>query len=381
MKLFRAIRAGLALSPTVLFCCGLLPAALAQDMSGPMQIVDQGSFFVGGRKVQGKGEYAPAKVSEPSKEGYTNEGSTFWIDQMYVQYEIPVNARRYPIVMIPGGSSTGDVWESTPDGREGYQTLFLRRGFSVYIVDPPHRGRSGYPSFNGTFGNLDGAQIVPDNTRRAGLQYAWVRWRIGPQYPDVFPVQQFPMAGLEQFMERLVPTVSDDANVTSGAVVKLLEKIGPAILVTHSESGLSGWLTGAHSPNVRGIIAYEPGFVFPRDRMPAPIPLSRGTIPAGTPFTDEEFSNLVKIPIEVVYGGNIPQTPTENLPADGRRAQQAAAKLFAKAINDQGGNTSIVMLPDLGLHGNSHFVFSDLNNREVADQMAGFLREKHLDIR
>ncbi len=352
---------------TILDCFSLNVSAFAGDMQEPLSIVDQGSFFVGGHKIQGKGEYAPDSVTEPDKAGNTNQGNTFWVDQMYVQYEIPANARRYPLVMIPGGGGTGNVWESTPDWREGYQTIFLRRGFSVYLIDPPRRGRSGYPSFNGTFGNLDGTQVVADNTRRAGLQYAWVRWRIGPQYPEIFPTQQFPMAGLDQFMERLVPTVSDDSQITADAVVKLLEKIGPAILVTHSESGLVGWLAAAHSSNVRGIVAYEPGFAFPQDHMPAPIPLSRGALPAGTSFSDTEFSNLAKIPIDVVYGGNIPQEPTDNLPADGRRAQQIAGKLFAKALNDIGGQAHLTMLPDLGLLGNSHFAFSDLNNEQVAD--------------
>ena len=213
-------------------------------------LAEQGSFFVGGRIVQGKGVYDPAKDT-----GNTNEGNTFWADQMYVQYQIPVNPRRYPLVLVHGGGGTGRVWETTPDGREGYQTLFLRRGFAVYIVDFPRRGRAGFPSYNGPFGDVDGTAVVPNKTNRAGVQYAWSRWRLGPKYPEVFPVQQFPMKGLDQFMQHLVPTVSDDPEIISGALVALLDKIGPAIVVTHSQSGLFGWLTGARSPNVKGIIA------------------------------------------------------------------------------------------------------------------------------
>jgi pimeloyl-ACP methyl ester carboxylesterase len=339
-------------------------------------LAEQGSFFVGGRIVQGTGIYDPAKDT-----GSTNEGNTFWTDQMYVQYQIPVNPRKYPLVLVHGGGGTGRVWETTPDGREGYQTLFLRRGFAVYIVDFPRRGRAGFPSFNGPFGELDGTTVVANKTNRAGVQYAWSRWRLGPKYPEIFPVQQFPMKGLDQFMQHLVPTVSDNPEIISGALVALLDKIGPAILVTHSQSGLFGWLAGSRSPNVKGIISYEPGFVFPQDEMPPPIPLYRGTQVAGTPVTPTEFANLAKLPIQVVYGDNIPKRPIPDLVADGRRAQQVTSQLFMKALNGKGGNASVLLLPDVGLYGNSHFMFSDLNNVEVADQMSLFLSAKGLDLR
>src|SRR3954471_20486062 len=238
-----------------------------------ISIAEQGSFFVAGRKVQAPGTYDPTKSAAG-----TDEGQSFWVDQMYVQYQIPTNARKLPLILVHGGSGTGRVWETTPDGREGYQTIFLRRGYPVYIVDFPRRGRAGYPSFVGTFGTLDAnQQIVPNRTGQAGRQYAWSRWRLGPKYPEVFPVQAFPMNAVDSFLQHLVPTVSDDAQVISGALVALLDKIGPAVVVTHSQSGLFGWLAGARSPHVKGIIAYEPGFVFEQGSVPAPIPLYKGT--------------------------------------------------------------------------------------------------------
>ena len=355
---------------------GLIVTGVAEPSDKSIALAEQGSFFVGGRIVQGNGVYDPAKDT-----GNTNEGNTFWADQMYVQYQIPVNPRKYPLVLVHGGGGTGRVWETTPDGREGYQTLFLRRGFAVYIVDFPRRGRAGFPSFNGPFGEVDGSAVVANKTNRAGVQYAWSRWRLGPKYPEVFPVQQFPMKGLDQFMQHLVPTVSDNPEIISRALIALLDKIGPAIVVTHSQSGLFGWLAGARSPNVKGIISYEPGFVFPQGEMPAPIPLYKGTQVAGTPVTAAEFINLAKLPIQVVYGDNIPKLPIPNLVADGRRAQQVTSQLFVQALNNKGGNASVLLLPDAGLYGNSHFMFSDLNNVEVADQMSLFLRTKELDIR
>ena len=339
-------------------------------------LAEQGSFFVGGRTVQAPGTYDPTK----SPAG-TDEGQSFWIDQMYVQYQVPVNARRYPLVLVHGGSGTGRVWETTPDGREGYQTLMLRRGWPVYIVDFPRRGRASYPSFNGPFGTLAGKPIVQNRTGQAGHQYAWSRWRLGPKYGEVFPVQQFPMQAVDQFMQHLVPTISDDREIISGALIALLDKIGPAILVTHSQSGLFGWLAGARSPNVKGIVSYEPGFVFPQGDVPPPIPLYKGTQPSGTPVTPAEFAKLASIPIQVVYGDNIPKDPIPDLVADGRRAQVVTSKMFVDALNRQGRNASVLHLPDAGLYGNSHFMFSDLNNTEVANQLAVWLNQKSLDAR
>lgn len=377
----------LAFLPAVFLA--LVPTAAVADNKGhyddsdrskaPLVIKEQGSFSVGGHTIQGAGEFDPTK----SPAG-TNEGQIFWVDQMYVQYQIPINPRKYPLVLVHGGGGTGRVWESTPDGREGYQSLFLRRGYSVYIVDFPRRGRAGQPTFNGPFGNLDGTQVVPNVTGKTGVQFGWTRWRLGPEYPQVFPVQQFPTdsASVDQFFQSLVPTVSDDADVITNALTALLDKIGPAILVTHSQSGLFGWLTGTRRPNlVKAIVSYEPGFVFPEGAVPPPIPLYMGAMGAGTPVSPADFGNLTRMPIQVVYGDNIPTTPIPDLVADGRRAQIVASQLFADAINGLGGDAEILHLPNAGLYGNSHFMFSDLNNVKVADLLSKYLREKGLDRR
>jgi pimeloyl-ACP methyl ester carboxylesterase len=366
-----------AIGAVLLGITGLLTGGCAQMApDNAIVIAQQGSFFVGGRKVQAPGVYDPTK----SPEG-VDEGQSFWVDQMYVQYQIPANARKLPIVLVHGGSGTGRVWETTPDGREGYQTILLRRGHPVYIVDFPRRGRAGYPSFNGPFGTLAGNPVVANRTGQAGAQYAWSRWRLGPKYGEVFPVQQFPMNAVDSFLRHLVPTVSDNAEIISGALVQLFEKIGPAVLVTHSQSGLFGWLTGARSDNVKAIIAYEPGFVFPQGAVPPPIPLFKGTQPSGTPVTPAEFAHLARIPIQVVYGDNIPKDPIPDLVADGRRAQVVTSKMFADALKSASGDATVLHLPDVGLRGNSHFMFSDLNNVQVADQLTGFLRTKGVETR
>jgi pimeloyl-ACP methyl ester carboxylesterase len=309
---------------------------------------------------------------------------------MYVQYQIPMGNLKPPVVLVHGGGGTGAVWESTPDGREGYQSLLLRAGYPVYIVDFPRRGRSGFPAFTGgVLGNLDGTQYIPDNASKVSWQFGWTRWRLGPSFPERFPVDQFgygeitpesPLGtGVDQFFKALVPGLQDNATVITDALVALFDKIGPGILITHSQSGLFGWMTAMRSDNVRGIVSYEPGFVFTQAGLPPPVPLYTGSMVAGTVVSDADFARLARIPIQVVYGDNIPTTPVPDIPADGRRAQVIVSVPFCQQINALGGDCTILHLPDVGLRGNTHFMYSDLNNLQVADQLYKYLGSKGLD--
>lgn len=51
----------------------------------------------------------------------------------------------------------------------------------------------------------------------------------------------------------------------------------------------------------------------------------------------------------------------------------------AEMVNCRGGNVTVIHLPDVGLHGNTHFPMSDLNNEDVASLLAEWLHEKGLD--
>src|SRR5215207_3155843 len=58
-------------------------------------------------------------------------------------YQVPVNPGKYPIVMWHGAGQFSKTWETTPDGREGFQNIFLRRRFAIYLIDQPRRGDAG----------------------------------------------------------------------------------------------------------------------------------------------------------------------------------------------------------------------------------------------
>jgi hypothetical protein len=271
--------------------------------------------------------------------------------------------------MWHGAGQSARTWETTPDGREGYQNIFLRRRFPVYLLDQPRRGKAGRGTVAAT------VAPTPDD------QQWFNQFRLG-LWPDFFPGVKFsPDAeALEQYFRQITPNTGPyDPAVISDATAALFEKIGPGILVTHSQSGGPGWLTAIKSPYVRAIVSYEPGsaFVFPQDEVPAPMSSAAGPLEAvGVPLQD--FVKLTKIPIVIYYGDNIPEQPSMQPGQDSWRVRLAMARLFRDAVNHRGGDVTVVHLPELGIRGNTHFPFSDLNNLEVADQMSVFLEMKRL---
>ena len=355
-------------------------SAQGQGRGQPIVLAEQGSLSVGGRVVTGSGTFDATIPGAGSR----NDGQEFRIDQLYAQYQVPVDARRLPLVLIHGGAGTGRVWETTPDGREGFQTIFVRRGFTVYTVDFPRRGRASIPSFVGPLGNLNGIQIIPPTTFAVGSHQAWISWRLGPEYGTHYASSQFPRdpAAIEQFLQSTVPLFSDNNQVIVDGIVALLNRIGPAILVTHSQSGIHGWLARVASPNVKGIITFEGGYAFPEGAVPPPLARCNGDLLAqGSSMPAADFQKLVEIPILVVYGDHQPSCPMPNLIRDGQQLRPIFGRNFVNALNERGGKASFVWTPEIGIRGNTHFLFLDRNNLQIADIVSRFLNEAGLDHR
>jgi pimeloyl-ACP methyl ester carboxylesterase len=109
---------------------------MAGSLGGPLQLQDEGSFFVNGQQT--------ASTHPGTAAGGISQPGTITVNQMYVQYRIPQEVRGPAIVMVHGSGHTGATYETTPDGREGWATYFARKGFPVYVVDHSGRGRSGF---------------------------------------------------------------------------------------------------------------------------------------------------------------------------------------------------------------------------------------------
>ena len=344
---------------------GALTSASAQDAkqtTEPLMIQEQGSFAIGGTVLTNTGAYDGTNRS-PS-------GQTLHGDHAYVFYQVPVRARKLPLVMWHGIGQFSKTWETTPDGREGFQNIFLRRRFTVYLVDQPRRGRAGRSTLPATI------TPKPDEEDWFGI------FRLGV-WPDFFRGVQFshdPEA-LNQYFRQITPDTGPlDPALNSAAVTALFKKIGPGILVTHSHAGGMGWRVAIKSSNVRAIVSYEPGsgFIFPEGEVPPVMQSSGGPLQAaGVPLA--EFVPLTQIPIIIFYGDNIPSQPAGNPGQDGWRVRLAMARLWRDAVNRRGGDVTVVHLPEIGIRGNTHFPFSDLNNVQIADELSKFLSARKLD--
>jgi pimeloyl-ACP methyl ester carboxylesterase len=345
----------------ILSSCSTTPENAAIP-NNALVIQEQGSFAVGGTVITNPGTFDPYNQA--------SEGQTFHGDHAYVFYQVPVDARKYPLVMWHGFGQFSKTWETTPDGREGFQNIFLRRRYPVYVLDQPRRGNAGRSTVEGTI------TPTPDEQGWFGT------FRIGI-WPDYFEGVQFDKdpETLNQYFRQMTPDIGPiDIEVNAEAVSALFDEIGEGVLVTHSHSGGMGWLTAIKNQNIKGIVSYEPGsgFLFPEGEVPDPKPSSGGTLEAfGVPM--DEFMQLTKMPIVIYYGDFIPEEPNLNPGQDGWRVRLEMARLWAEAVNSHGGDVTVVHLPEIGIEGNTHFPFSDLNNVDIADLMSEWLKEKGLD--
>lgn len=343
---------------------GAAAGALAGDNAGPLIIREQGTFAAGGTVVPAREQYDPLK---PKPEGQTLHG-----DHASVFYQIPEKARKEPLVFLHGAGQSARTWETTPDGREGFRNIFLRRGFGVYLVDQPRRGEAGRSTVSAA------VDAVPDE------QFWFGQFRLGI-WPDFFNPTQFARGdnALDQFFRQMTPNTGPyDATVIADALSALFDRIGSGILVTHSQGGGPGWITAMKNSKVRAVAAYEPGsgFVFPRGEAPEAIPNASFFGPfQAVEVPLEQFRALTRIPIVIYYGDAIPKQPVAEPHQDYWRAALRMARLWAETVNRHGGDVTVVHLPELGIRGNTHFPFSDRNNVRVADLLSQWLHEKGLD--
>ncbi|VVP73776.1 hypothetical protein PS934_00008 [Pseudomonas fluorescens] len=341
----------------------LAACASHANAAAPLMIQEQGSFAAGGTMTTAPGTFNPRKPMTP-------DGQTYHGDHAYTFYQIPVDARKLPIVMWHGAGQFSKTWETTADGREGFQNIFLRRQYGVYLIDQPRRGDAGRSMVAAT------VKPVPDE------QLWFNQFRIG-LWPDYFEGVQVARDAQtrDQFFRAMTPNTGPfDMNVVSDGVSAVFDKIGPGILFTHSQGGGPGWLTAIKNNKVKAIVAFEPGssFVFAQGEVPAPIPSAFDTV-QGAAVPMGQFMALTRIPILILYGDNIPEQ-TVDLPAqDSWRARLTMARLWRDAVNRHGGDVRLIHLPEIGIKGNTHFPMSDLNNVQIADLVSGFLTEKHLD--
>jgi hypothetical protein len=316
-----------------------------QGTGAPITIQKQGSFAVGG-KILG----------DP-------DTSSLHCDHGYVDYQIPVNPRRINLVMWHSAAAT--AWLNRWDGGEGYQSIFLRRGYPVYIWDGPRVGRANWGCAEHVY--------EPGTGRDQGN---FVSWRFGEKYPNWFEGVQFPTKDPEAWNQAsraryLEFDTIENARLQSEAAVKLMDRIGPSVALTNSAGGMRALLTALTTTNLAGIVMYENvGYLYPKDEGPGVPETGFGPIYVSL----DEFKKLTKIPLQIVWGDNVEKSATY-------AERYNMSVLFAEKINKYGGKAQVLRLTDAGLKGNTHIPFADMNNVAVADLLSKFLAENGLDKR
>jgi pimeloyl-ACP methyl ester carboxylesterase len=359
----------------------LASSALAQE---PLAIAKQGYFFVGG------------KYSAVGDKQVMN-------GQIYVEYQIPKKRTQpFPLVIVPGAAQTATNFNGTADGREGWTQHFLRRGYAVYIVEQPGRARSAYQP------DTDGPQAYPQliNVQQrftAPEKYTlWPQARLHTQWPGTG------MAGdatFDQFFASQVPFVQKP-EVTQAenrdALAALIDKIGPIVLMTHSQSGAYGWEAVDQRPNlVKALVGVEPSAppVHDIEFLGAPdwfrdgaatrswgltaIPITY-TPPAASAselaFEQQDkadgpelakcwlqksparqLPNLQKLPVAIVTGEASFHAPYEHC--------------VVKYLEQAGVHPTWFNLGAMGIHGNGHMMMLEKNSDQIAEVIEKWVRK------
>ncbi len=322
--------------PLIAAMLGLFAIAPAAAEDAPLVIQRQGSFFVGGREV--------ASETLSTLPAFAPKG-TVTVDQVYVHYQVPANAPARPsLTLIHGCCLTGATWETTPDGRMGWDEYFVRKGYATYVVDQAWRGRSAgeYSAINAVRQGSLPAEKLPV-VFSAGHEGAWPIFRFGTAYPQVNPGLQFPLEAQGEFWKQMV---SDSAaalpspNPTVAGLSELAKRLERTVLISHSQSGIYPFQAAARSPQgVAGIVALEPG---------------------ACPAADGDMAPYKAIPILVMFGDFVPES-TWWAP------RLASCRAFVAAATAAGGRATLIVLPERGIKGNSHMFMQDRNNLQVAD--------------
>lgn len=307
----------------------------------PPRTVRRGHFWVPGERV-------------------SLDSRTYQRGPMFVEWEAPEQVTRpWPIVLMHGGGFQGTEWFDTPDGRPGWAQRLVEAGYAVLVVDRPGHGRS--PLHTETIG-LMGLPFSYEGGRQIyfpGDDGRHTQWPFAPDDENA----------MDEFIAGYGPLPADlEASETMDAdrMAALLDRIGPAILLTHSASGPDGWLVADRRPHlVKAIAAIEPmGPPF------AVIP-NIGPLRWGATAAAMRFEPPVSGPDAVrdAIPGTLRLPALAGLPilivTAEASAFAAASPPTAAFLNTAGASAELLHLPDHGVHGNGHGLIYEKNSDQA----------------
>lgn len=329
------------------------PAERSDDpwRSAPVKRSRRGNFWVTGPRI-------------------TRDGKRFQKGPMYVAWEAPEHITQpYPIVLVHGGTLQGTEWLDTPDGRPGWAQRFVEAGFAVFRVDRPGHGRSPYH---------------PDIMGPMNPAFSYERAR-EVYFPEGGGETQWPFAvddeaAFDAFIAAYGPMPADLAasqTLDADRLAQLLDRIGKAIIVTHSASGPDGWLIADRRPDqVAAIVAVEPmGPAF--GHTPGIGSLDWGLTAAPITFepprqTPEEVRaadpTTLKIP-------GLRGVPVALLTGETSVFASFASSIVS-FLRHAGAHVDHLDLPALGIHGNGHGLIYERNSDEAFEVVRQWLARR-----
>jgi pimeloyl-ACP methyl ester carboxylesterase len=324
-----------------------------QTPDTPLVLKAQGSFFVGGEKVeQTQGEL-----------GDLGPGGHIAVNQMYVRYMVPQGGDgNVPVVMVHGATLTGKSWETTPDGRMGWDEYFVRKGHPVYVPDQVGRGRSGFNQavFNNVrAGSAPGGN--PPRWIRFSDEVAWPNFRFCSKPGAPYADSQFPVSAVDELSKQGVPDVSfggvPNPNPTLKALSDLAGQVNGVVLMGHSQSGAFPLAAALLNPSVaKGLVLVEPGG-------------------CPTNFSDEQIKTLATLPILAVFGDHR-DTPTGIGIRPSWQLSFESCQALIGRLKAAGGQAQMLSPSESGIRGNSHMIMQDKNNLQIADLILKWIDER-----
>ena len=330
------------------------------------------------------------------------DGKKLMTGHLYADYMIPAKLKSpYPIIMVHGGTMSGTNFTGTPDGREGWAQYFVRQGYAVYSVDQVGRGRAAFnekaygPAEQTDAGNNQSRYVAQEKYN------LWPQAKLHTQWPGDGTMESPIVQELISSQLPAIKSFQKQMELNRDALVALIDKIGPSILMVHSQAGAFGWpVADARPDKVKAILAIEPNgppftgveFIgapdwFKNSATPA---LSWGL--SGVPLTYDppakqaeelkfaqqdkadaaglvrcfsqvaparQLPNLKKIPILVLTAEASYHAPYDHCTVN--------------YLKQAGVTPTWVKLADEGVKGNSHVMMMEKNNKDSAAVIAKWL--------
>jgi pimeloyl-ACP methyl ester carboxylesterase len=354
----------------------------AARAEAPLMLAKNGSFYVGGKMTE-------------------IDGRALMSGHMYVEYMIPARKTRpYPIIFVHGGLRTGTNFTGTFDGKEGWAQYFVRQGYAVYVVDQVGRGRS--PIIEKAYGpaRMGDVRGVQKRYAQEEKYNLWPQARLHAAWPGGGEMESDWVKQLSASQAVEIESFHTQQELNRDALVALVDKIGPSIILGHSQAGAFLWpVADARPKMIKAILGIEPNGPPVRavDFIGAPdwfkygeVALSYGVTDVPIAYTPpiKDASELKFVQQEKADGEGLvrcfeqaaPARQLTNLRDIPILVLVSEASYHApydhctvKYLQQAGAKPSFIKLADLGIKGDSHVLMLEKNSKDIAAVIAKWL--------